>query len=110
MKIGLGCCAVFIAIAPAIAGLTPVEYVQGNGTSARIVTDFVANPQTDKYVVEFALTQKDKTSAIWCSRGTTTTTGTWTLFWLNGGPFRYDYATSTDGNFGDASSVAVNTR
>ena len=81
-----------------IEGYTEVEYIQGNGKDARIVTDYIPNPQTDKIeaVVEWPANAfaNNVNHAIWCARGITTTTDSWTLFALgsaSGTNFRFDY-------------------
>jgi len=76
------------------AGYTEIEYIQGNGSNARIVTDYTPQPNTDKIeaVVEWPANTlaANVNHAVWCARGATTTTDTWTLFAL-GTNFRFDY-------------------
>ena len=85
-------------------GYTEVEYIQGNGTNARIVTDYIPNPQTDKVeaVVEWPSSVSDALAGnqgVWCARGNGTLSDTWTLHMLgnSGGKFRFDYK-STSGD------------
>ena len=85
-------------------GYTEVEYIQGNGTNARIVTDYIPNPQTDKVeaVVEWPSSVSDALAGnqgVWCARGNGTGSDTWTLHMLgnSGGKFRFDYK-STSGD------------
>ena len=86
------------------AGYTEVEYIQGDGSSACFVTTYTPHPQTDKAeaVVEWPSSVDDALSgnqSVWCARGATTSTGTWTLHMLgnSGGKFRFDYS-SASGN------------
>ena len=86
------------------AGYTEVQYIQGNGEDARIVTSYIPHPQTDKAeaVVEWPSSVGDALSGnqgVWCARGVTTSTASWTLHMLgnSGGKFRFDY-NSASGN------------
>ena len=86
------------------AGYTEVQYIQGNGEDARIVTSYIPLPQTDKAeaVVEWPSSVGDALSGnqgVWCARGSTTSTASWTLHMLgnSGGKFRFDY-NSASGN------------
>lgn len=82
------------------AGYIEVEYIQGNGSSTRIVTDYTPHPQTDKIeaVVEWP-SAPSRNQAIWCARSAGTV-GTYTLFVLNnsGYKFRFDYKSTTGNN------------
>ena len=75
------------------------EYIQGNGSDAKIVIDdYTPTPNNDKIeaVVSFPAGTMSQNQTIWCSRGTTTTTATWTLFALTSGKaFRFDYGNTT---------------
>ena len=76
------------------AGYTEVEYIQGNGLNARIVTDYTPQPNTDKIeaVVEWPANTLNANQAVWCSRGNGTQADSWTLFYLNDNTkFRFDY-------------------
>ena len=79
------------------SGYTEVEYIQGNGSSARIVTDYMPQPNTDKIeaVVEWPANTiaANVNQAIWCARGNGTQVDSWTLFEL-GTQFRFDYMPS----------------
>ena len=57
-------------------GYTEVEYVQGNGSNCRIVSNYTPNPQTDKVeaVFEFPAGKPSANQAIWCARGNGGTT------------------------------------
>ena len=91
-------------------GYAEVEYIQGNGTNARILTDYTPNPATDKIeaVVEFP--SLDTTMNVWCARGSTASTATWSLFVLNssGYKFRFDY-NNTAGNYASP-ALSANTK
>ena len=79
------------------AGYTEVEYIQGNGTDARIVTDYTPAPNTDKMeaVVEWPSGLQNANHAIWCARGSDTQVNSWTLFAIKDNTkFRYDYMPS----------------
>jgi len=78
-------------------GYTEVEYVKGNGSNCRIVSDYTPNPTTDKIeaVVEFA-SNPTADQLVWCARGNGDTTKTWSLYVLkdttdNLYKFRFDY-------------------
>jgi len=70
------------------AGVTRLDYIQGDGT-AYLLTDWTVNPQTDRVEAEIELTDIAN-AVIWCSRGTTTSTDSFTLFRLAGDTFRCD--------------------
>ena len=79
------------------AGYTEVEYIQGNGTDARIVTDYTPAPNTDKMeaVVEWPSGLQNANHAIWCARGSDSQVNSWTLFATKDNTkFRYDYMPS----------------
>ena len=73
-------------------GYTEVEYIQGNGSNARIVTDYIPKPNLDKIeaVVEFPSSTLGATQVIWCARYGAQDT-TWTLFVRNDSKYRFDY-------------------
>lgn len=50
------------------AGYHQISYIQGNGSNARFVTDYVPHPTTDKIeaVVSFPSTGQ---KTVWCARG-----------------------------------------
>jgi hypothetical protein len=76
------------------AGYTEIEYIQGNGSNTRIVTDYTPQPNTDKIeaVVEWPVNTLNANQAVWCSRGNDTQVNSWTLFYINDNKkFRYDY-------------------
>ena len=79
------------------AGYTEIEYIQGNGSNARIVTDYVPTPNNDKIEAVVSFPTLDKTMTIWCARGSSTSTATWTMFMLNDGGYklRFDYGSNT---------------
>jgi hypothetical protein len=76
---------------PPPAGVTRLDYIQGNA-AAYLVTDWTINPQTDRVETEIELTDVAN-AAIWCSRGTTVSDRTFTLFRLNSDAFRCDSGT-----------------
>ena len=51
------------------AGYTEVEYIQGNGTNARILTDYTPTPNADKIEAVVSFPTLDKSMTIWCARG-----------------------------------------
>ncbi len=81
-------------------GYTEIEYIQGNGANARIVTDYTPQPNTDKIeaVVEWPANTLTANQAVWCARGNGLQVDSWTLFYLNDNKkFRLDYG--PNGNF-----------
>ena len=81
-------------------GYTEIEYIQGNGSNARIVTDYTPQPNTDKIeaVVEWPANTLTANQAVWCARGNGLQVDSWTLFYLNDNKkFRLDYG--PNGNF-----------
>ena len=96
------------------AGYTEVEYIQGNGSNARIVTDYVPTPNADKIeaVVEWPANTlaANVNHAVWCARGATTTTDTWTLFALgssSGTNLRFDYKVTVGSNLTPALAIGT---
>ena len=91
--VAMSAASVFAAAGTLPSGYTEIEYIQGDGSSTCIVTDYTPNPQTDKVEAVVAFPTVNKTSTIWCARGATTSTDSWTLFMLNdnGYKFRFDY-------------------
>ena len=73
------------------SGYTEVEYIQGSG-SARIVTDYTPQPNTDKIeaVVEWPANTVGANQSVWCARGNGTQADSWTLFAIST-QFRFDY-------------------
>ena len=110
---------VFVAMAAASAfasgtlpaGYTEVEYIQGDGSSTRILTDYTPNHLTDKIEAVVGWDAVDKTATIWCTRGATSSTDSWTVFMVNdnGYKFRLDYGTSKNG-YASPLTVAANTK
>lgn len=74
-------------------GYTEVEYIQGNGSDARIVTNYTPVPGKDKIEAEVEFPTLD-TATIWCARGSTASTDTWSLF-MSDNTFRFDYFNDT---------------
>ena len=73
------------------AGYTEVEYIEGNGTDGRIVTDYVPTPNDDKIEAVVSFPTLDTTQrAIWCARASFNSSS-WTLFVNNAKKFRFDY-------------------
>ena len=91
-------------------GYTEVRYIQGDGSNARIVTDYTPNHLTDKIEAVVSWTAVDQSATIWCSRGATSSTDSWTVFMVNnsGYKFRLDYGTGKDG-YASPLTVAANT-
>ena len=64
------------------SGYTQLAYIQGDGSTSEIVTDFTPNPTTDRIEADVEFVNKDKDfMAIWCARGASGTQGTYTLFY-----------------------------
>ena len=76
-------------------GYERLVYIQGDGISTQILSDFKPNPQTDKIVAEVEFPSTNKTCAVWCARGKNTTTATWTVFLISTGRLRADYNSKT---------------
>ena len=94
---GVVCAAVALGAASAWAagtlpaGYTEVEYIEGNGTDGRIVTDYVPTPNDDKIEAVVSFPTLDTTQrAIWCARASFNSSS-WTLFVNNAKKFRFDY-------------------
>ena len=105
-KLAYGIVLAFAAMSAAVAfatgeripaGYTEIEYIQGNGSNARIVTDYTPQPNIDKIeaVVECPANTiaANVNQAIWCARGNGLSVDSWTLFIL-GTQFRFDYMPS----------------
>ena len=77
-------------------GYTEVEYIQGDGLDARILTDYVPTPNYDKIeaVVEFPDNSFANASShtVWCARNNGTTK-TWSAFVVYN-KYRFDYAST----------------
>ena len=93
------------------AGYTEVEYIQGDGSGTRILTDYTPNHLTDKIEAVVGWDAVDKTATIWCTRGATSSTDSWTVFMVNdnGYKFRLDYGASKNG-YASPLTVAANTK
>ena len=90
------------AVASLPSGYVECEFIQGNGSNARIVIDdYTPTPNDDKIeaVVSFPAGTLNQTQTIWCSRGNDLLVATWTLWVLNdsGYKFRFDYGTNDAG-------------
>ena len=96
------------------SGYEQVAYIQGDGQSGYILTDYVPQPNRDKIVIEFELANLSKNSALWCTRSYVSNpkqAATWEMFHLPGTGFRMDYKTDESANrtiFGN--NAAANTR
>ena len=109
MKMRIAQCATVIGLATAVmtataalpSGYLEFEYIQGNGSDAKIVTDYTPTPNQDKIeaVISFPSGTLNQTQCIWCSRGNDLLVATWTLWVLNdsGYKFRFDYGTNDAG-------------
>ena len=108
----LACAALAASAADLPSGYTELEYIQGNGSDSRIVTDYTPDPSTDKIeaVVEFP--KLDKQMAIWCARGKNANTATWTMLVQNSGGYklRFDYGATCSCDKFSTSTLAENTR
>ena len=82
------------------AGYTEIEYIQGSGGS-RLVTGYTPTPNADKIEAVVAFPTLDQTMTIWCARGSSTSTKSWTMFMLNnsGYKLRLDYNSTVDKYF-----------
>ena len=90
------------------AGYTEVEYIEGNGTDGRIVTDYVPTPNDDKIEAVVSFPTLDTTQrAIWCARASFNSSS-WTLFVNNAKKFRFDYG-NTVSQYADV-GLATNLR
>lgn len=89
------------AVASLPSGYVECEYIQGNGSDAKIVTDYTPTPNSDKIeaVISFPAGALNQTQCIWCSRGSDLQVKTWSLFVLDdsGYKFRFDYGTNDVG-------------
>lgn len=92
---GVVCAVAFVS---SNAGLLPegyseVEYIQGNGKDARILTNYTPVPSTDKIeaVIDWPNDIRTTHEAIWCAREASTTKA-WSLFYIKDNKkFRFDY-------------------
>ena len=80
------------AFAALPSGYMEFEYIQGNGSNARIVTDYIPKPNLDKIeaVVEFPSSTLGANQVVWCARYNAQNT-TWTLFVRDDSQYRFDY-------------------
>ena len=93
------------------SGYTQYTYIQGDGSSARIVIDdYTPTPNNDKIEAVLEFPSLDKTMNVWCARGSGASDATWSLFVLNssGYKFRFDY--SSTANRYVASALSANTQ
>lgn len=94
----IAACAAFSATAALPSGYTQYTYIKGDGSTAKLVTDYTPTPNSDKIEAEISFPSGtlDQSQCIWCARGTSTSTATWTLFVANssGYKFRFDYGNS----------------
>ena len=76
-------------------GYTRVEYIQGDGSSSDVATDFVPNPQTDKIVCEIEMTDTSHNMFVFSAR-LAALQSSWSLNLLFGAKvgYRFDYASS----------------
>ena len=104
LVVSIACAMLGAATALAVAlpdGYTPLDYIQGDGTAALILTDYTPVPALDRVKAKFELTSTSANSSIFCSRGNNTTVQTYTLFYVSTyEKLRYDYNSNvTDGYF-----------
>lgn len=72
------------------AGYTSVEYIQGDGSTSFVTTDFIPNPQTDKVVFELARKDYSKTMFAFCARKKSKS-ASWSVNLRMDGTYRFDY-------------------
>jgi len=78
------------------ADYVPIAYVQSDGVGQWINTGYTP-ASTDKIEMKIRFLKKDATQCLFCSRGTTTTTNTYTSFVLSN-QFRFDHSTNGTGS------------
>lgn len=84
-----------LACSWAMAGYTPVEWIQGGGASQKPWLDLRFRPSGyDKFSMKVNLANANDIQCFWCSRGATTTENTYTAF-LIGGKLRVDHGSAT---------------
>ena len=79
LVVSIACAVLGAATALAVAlpdGYTPLDYIQGDGTAALILTDYTPVPALDRVNAKFELTSTTANSTIFCSRGNNTTAQT----------------------------------
>ena len=112
--LGFVCAATSTMVHALPPGYEQVAYIQGDGQTGYILTDYVPQPNRDTIAIEFELANLSKNSALWCTRSYVSNpkqAATWEMFHLPGTGFRMDYKTDESANrtiFG--SSAAANTR
>ncbi len=74
----------------------PVEYISSSGAQW-LNTGFMP-ACTDRIEMKLNFNNKTGTQCLWCSRGTSTSTSTFTCFMISGNKLRFDRNTSTSGN------------
>ena len=72
------------------AGFTRIEYIQGDGSTSDVVTDFIPNPQTDKVVFELERTDLSHNMFAFSARRGTQN-ASWSVNLMKGGGYRFDY-------------------
>ena len=79
---------------PLPEGYTRVEYIQGDGSTSDVVTDFVPNPQTDKIVCEIEMTDTSHNMFVFSARrgGSDAAWSLNLLFSTTPVGYRFDYA------------------
>ena len=77
------------------AGYARVEYIQGDGSTCDVITDFVPNPQTDMITCELEITDTSHNMFVFSARRGGSDAA-WSLNLLFGSPvgYRFDYASS----------------
>lgn len=112
--LGFVCAATSTMVHALPTGFEQVAYIQGDGQTGYILTDYVPQPNRDTIAIEFELANLSKNSALWCTRSYVSNPkqdATWEMFHLPGTGFRMDYKTDESANrtiFGN--SAAANTR
>ena len=77
------------------AAYQPVEYISSSG--AQWLNTGFTPACTDRIEMKLNFNNKNGTQCLWCSRGTATTTSTFTAFMISGNLLRFDRNTNTSG-------------
>ena len=73
----------------------PVEYISSSG--AQWLNTGFTPACTDRIEMKLNFNNKTDTQCLWCSRGTSTSTSTFTCFMISGNKLRFDRNTNTAG-------------
>ena len=95
-----GMCALTITTIEAVggeelpAGYRRVEYIQGDGLTSDVVTDFTPNPQTDKVVFELEMTDLSHNMYAFSARknaADASWSASWSVNLMSAGGYRFEY-------------------